>query len=127
MGWLELLPLLRRVLPLLDRLAPMLEGLLAGRASARAEVDRNGAAAVDATRAQDALLQVLEEHRVQVSTMMQEIESLRAGNEIFATRLQASEAQLRSLTVWVRVGTIVTPALVLVVLFLVAVLLRQHA
>lgn len=126
MGWLELLPLLKRVLPLLDRLTPMLEMTVANRMAARSEGDRSGAAAVLA-ETQDALVHSVEEQRTQLVGLTQEVKLLRVANDIVVARLQTSEAQSEALAKWVKAAAVVTTLLVLIVLALVLVLLAKHA
>lgn len=127
MGWLELLPLLRRMLPLLDRLMPMLEATLAGRAAARAEADRSSAAAPEIARDLEILLQSVEGQRAQTLALSEEIKRLRMSHEVVAARLEANEAQLARMVGWVKAGAILTPALLIAACLLLVLLAHRNA
>ena len=54
--------------------------------------------------------------------LAEEVKRLRLSNEVFAARLEISEAHIAKLAGWVKAGAIVTPVL-LIALFLLALLL----
>jgi hypothetical protein len=106
MGWLELIPLLKRLLPLLSRMVPMLEAFVVARASngkeAEARVDRVAAdlkgdfKSEFASAAQNhaALTQTLAEHGEYLRVLNEDVHRLHLASGVHDARMEAVEAQL---------------------------------
>ena len=149
MGWLELLPLLKRLLPMLDRLAPTLEALIAGRFGGKAEAERVSTAAIaEVTRSHNSLQQAMEDQRAQMLTVTSGIRQLQISHEAmavsndavvasldarlqgmdtFASKMEAMERQNTSLLHLLQGGLAVLLVLLVAVLILLFLLLRHHA
>ena len=126
MGWLELLPLLRRVLPLLDRLAPMLEYLVAGRMGGRAAVEANSASMAEVSKTHTSLQSTLEAQRLVLLELSAQLGMVRVD----ADNARAQTLQLASKTAdlarTVRNLLVITVSLVLLCLALLLVLVLRH-
>ena len=121
MGWLELLPLLRRLLPLLDRLPPLLEGVLAGRAGAKAG-EQTAAHIAELTQSHTNLQATLADHSAALQLLAHEIATLNTSVPV----LQAQVTTLAAQTSAVRAIALTTLIGVVLCLILLMVLLLRH-
>lgn len=135
MGWLELLPLLKRVLPLLSRMVPMLETVVATRAASRAEGEgalnrvlaevktQQGAHGEHALRLQ----QLITAQGEQISTMAADLNAVRVSHNAQAERIAQVERQLHTIGRLLRMLAIATVVLLLACIALLAMLVARHA
>ncbi len=126
MGWLELLPLMKRALPLLLRLVPMLEATLASRSAARAELALPASITADAAQSQNDVLAVLEAHSGQLATLAEDVKRLGTADEFFAKRFQSMEDQVSGLQTLLKAFATTMVLLLLVAVVLLVVLVRRH-
>ncbi len=126
MGWLELLPLLRRVLPLLDRLAPMLESVVAGRMGGRAAVEANSASLAEVSKTHTSLQSTLEEQRLALMALSSQLAGMRADADDARAQALHLASNTARLARTVRLLLVVTVFLVLICLVLLLVLVLRH-
>ena len=128
MGWLELLPLLRRVLPLLDRLAPMLESLLAGRMGARtAEADRTQAAVASLSESHTGLQNALQTQSDAIQALAGQVHHLEAAIDALHSRLAAADSRVAAVSKTLRIAfTAIFLLLLACITFVLALLLRRN-
>jgi hypothetical protein len=98
MGWLELIPLLKKLLPLLSRIAPMLEAFVVARATngkeAEARVDRVAADLKGDFKNEFA--SVAENHTALARTLAEQTEHLRVlSDEVRRLRVTSGERDAR--------------------------------
>ncbi len=134
MGWLELLPLLKRLLPLLRSVAPMLETFLAARMAAsndtHAALERfSGELKSELTGELTASAQshielkaLLASQAEQLRVLTEDVRHLHVANSKQDARLEAVESQIASLRTFALVTIVL---LVLCAALLVAILLRH--
>ena len=115
MGWLELLPLLRRVLPLLDRLTPLLESALVGRSAARAESEKNRSGIDELTQSQAGLVGLLERQHEQMTQLGDELQSLSVAYAALQGRLADLEESHKRSAAMLRTAAAVIVVLLLLV------------
>jgi cell division protein FtsX len=132
MGWLELLPLLKRILPLLSRIAPMLETYVATRAAGRedtqAVVDRlSGEFAVSAQSNHEQITATLAGHTHQLQQLSDEARQLSAMNNLQAARLGEVEQRVSQMQSTIRTLGIGTILLLVACIVLLAALLLRHS
>ena len=112
MGWLELLPLLKRVLPLLTRVAPMLETFIATRGSGQTDAALDRFAGVvnlelaNVSRKHDDLNQVLAGQAADLNAMRSEMVKIRASDERTTARLLQIETQVAELGRTLRIAAV---------------------
>jgi hypothetical protein len=134
MGWLELLPLLKRMLPLLRSVAPMLETFMAARIAAsndtHAALERfsgelkselTGELAASA-QSHIELKAMLASQAEQLGVLTTDVQRLHAASGKQDARLEAVESQIASLRTFALVTILL---LVLCAALLVAILLRH--
>ena len=134
MGWLELLPLLKRLLPLLRRLAPVLETVAAARIAAsndtHAALERfsgelksemSGELAASA-QSHIELKAMLTSQTEQLGVLSEDVRRLQAASGKQDARLEAVESQIASL----RTFALATLLLLVLCAALLVVLLLRH-
>jgi hypothetical protein len=134
MGWLELLPLLKRLLPLLRRLAPLLETFVAARMAAsndtHAALERfsgelkselTGELAASA-QSHIELKAMLASQAEQLRVLTADVQHLHLAGGEHDARLKAVEAQIASL----RTFALVTILLLVLCAALLAAILLRH-
>ncbi len=132
MGWLEILPLLRRLLPLLHQTVPMLERSMARGNNAASAGSSASAASIDAFRAD---LQALDNgHRIlgeqlrQNTTHLEALSELVQQNtrvsEVYATQLRETDARLASLTTWVKAAAALSAVTLLAIIVWLSILMH---
>ncbi len=126
MGWLELLPLLRRVLPLLDRLAPMLESLVAGRMGGRAAVEASSASLAAVSKTHLSLQTTLEDHRLALLAMSSQIQALRTDADDARSHMALLASKTADLARTVRILLGLMLVIVLACFALLLVLVLRH-
>ena len=126
MGWLELLPLMRRLLPMLSQLTPMLESMLAGRMGARAETERISTAVAATTQSHSALLALLDQQQVQLAQVSNDLQQLRASNDARLSSSVELHRQVADLTSLLRTALVTGGVLLLACLCMLIVLLVRH-
>ena len=109
MGWLELLPLLKRLLPLLSRVAPMLETFVAVRGAGSKETEAAMERATANLRSQFSselaasaesrheVTRTLAEQSGHLRSMHLEVERLRVATTEHDSRMESLETQLSGL------------------------------
>jgi hypothetical protein len=107
MGWLELIPLLKRLLPLLSRMVPMLEAFVVARASngkeAEARVERVAADLKGDFRSEFA--SAAENHAALTRTLAEQTEHLRVlGDEVRRLGVASGERDARMSTIEAQVA-----------------------
>jgi hypothetical protein len=134
MGWLEIIPLLKRLLPLLTRVAPMLEGVIAARVSASASNEEafqrfsgelKGDFAIAAQNHAE-LRRSLADHTEHLLVIADDIKQLRVADTQYAARLEEAETQIASMGKWLRAVSIITILLLLVCIFLLSAILSSR-
>ena len=126
MGWLELLPLLKRALPLLSRVVPMLETLVASRGLARAELARTSSTSAEVTQSHGEVVAALEAQSGQLAALAEDVKRLGAADEYFAKRFQAIEGQVSGLQTLLKALAATVVLLLLVIVVLLVVLVHRH-
>jgi chromosome segregation ATPase len=134
MGWLELLPLLKRLLPLLTRVAPVLESFVAVKTSAREEIeqgfqrlsaDMRKQLAAPSTDADD-LKQLMAAHAVQLTRLREEFARLNEAQGKHERRLEEASEQIGVLTRELsRMAYLIAGLLVVCVVLLLLLLLKR--
>ncbi len=134
MGWLELIPLLKRLLPLLSRVAPILESFVVARGTANADTqvalqrfsgEVRGDLAI-AVQNHAELQRTLADHTEHLLILTEDMRQLRVADNQYAARLEEAETQIAAMSRWLRAVSIVTIVLLLACVALLVVLLRRH-
>ncbi len=137
MGWLELLPLLRRLLPLLGRLTPLVETYVAARGATAAEAQstqeivarltaqmQSNAEAALSDRI--ALRESFDRQQAQLTAITSEVRQLRVAQEEAAAQTAAAAVQIKALASSLRtIVTLLIVALLLCAGTLAAILLHH--
>ena len=126
MGWLELLPLMRRLLPMLSQLTPMLESMLAGRMGGRAEAERTQAAVAEIGISHAGLLTALEQQRSHLATLADDLRASHAANTALQSQVDGMDRRLALLTNMAKKTVTVLVGLLLLCLVLLCLLLLRH-
>ena len=126
MGWLELLPLLRRVLPLLDRLAPMLESVVAGRLGGRAAIEANATSLAEVSKTHNEVQSTLEDQRLAISRLSAQLEVLQSSADEARAQSATFNRTFAALTKAVRWALAAILLLVVLCVVLLTMLLLRH-
>lgn len=123
MGWLEILPLLRRLLPLLSRAVPMLESTLAARSSARSESSSEAlrAEVLQLGSGTSSIQSTLKQHSAQLAQISGDLQQTRLDS---AAARDALELRLATITRWMKVAVVLSSLALVAVIALVVSLLR---
>lgn len=134
MGWLELLPLLKRLLPLLGRVAPMLESYVGARAAGavsneaaleRFTGDIKSDLAVTA-RHHANLVRTLEGHTDQLLVLTDDVKQLRIAGDQLNRRMETIEEQTVATARYLRTFCVLSLLLLVAVLGVVIALFLRH-
>lgn len=127
MGWLELLPLLRRVLPLLDRVTPLLESAIAGRLSGKSvESERTQAAVAALSESHTDLQSSLEAQREILLALAAQVRSLDATTSALHGQIAAVDNRVTAVARTMRIAFAVLLVLLMFSIGLLLLLLLRH-
>jgi hypothetical protein len=138
MGWLELIPLLKRLLPLLSRVAPMLEAFVVARASngkeAEARVERVAADLKGDFKSEFAaaaenhagLTRTLAEHSEYLRSLNEDVHRLHLASAAHDARMEAVEGQLASAVRQLRTFALLMILLLILCTTLVVAIFLRH-
>lgn len=126
MGWLELLPLLRRVLPLLDRVTPLLESAIAGRLGSKSvESERTQAAVAALSESHTDLQSSLDTQREILVALAAQVRSLDATTSALHGQIAAADNRVAAVARAMRIAFVVLFLLLLCTIVLLLLLLRH--
>jgi chromosome segregation ATPase len=138
MGWLELIPLLKRLLPLLARVAPMLEAFVVARATnskeAEARVERVTADLKGDFKSEFALAaenhaainRTLAEQTEHLRALSDDVQSLGLARHEHDARMETLESQIAGLARSLKTFAVATLVLLIVCVTLLATLFFRH-
>lgn len=126
MGWLEILPLLRRLLPLLSRAVPMLESTLAARSSARSESSSEAlrAEVLQLGSGTSSIQSTLMQHSAQLTQISGDLQQTRLDS---AAARDSVELRLSALTRWMKIAVVLSSLALATLLVLLVVVLGGRA
>ncbi|MGI4756081.1 MAG: hypothetical protein ACRYGF_04440 [Janthinobacterium lividum] len=134
MGWLELLPLLKRLLPLLSRMAPMLETFIATRSGKLAETEAADRLhenlkthLADTAQKHDLVSELLLAQAGQIKGLLENMARQRAVEDRTAARLLEIESSVAALARTLRSAIILLGLLMLASIALLVFLLMHRS